>query len=211
MLSSGFTHALGLGLIFSLMFSIPVGPNGALFVVRFIYFGRLTALLTALGSVCAGTSTAFASMYFIASFNHQIRRVEHLNLYSGAFFILFALFFLAKSAKAKSFNLNKDGVSKSGYFIAFISSFLVTVVNPKNVLGVSMSLVAVNLELNQTPVLSLSLGFALGVSLGMTSWWATLTIIMTRFSGHVERLGPRWPYRIVSMLLGGMGLWKILS
>ena len=178
------THLFVRGIVMGLALAIPVGPICVLCIHRAMAGGWLAAFLSTLGAVvgdCILGAMAGLGSSVIAPF------VEHeeapLRIFGGLFLVTMG----ALSFRA-TFTLEPEA-RRSGLVREFASSFLITTVNPVNILGVLGVFAAVGTfkvgELEAIESLALLI---LGLACGSAVWWLFL-------SGAADFVGRRFPKR----------------
>jgi threonine/homoserine/homoserine lactone efflux protein len=152
--------------------AIPVGPICLLCIHRALAGGWVTAFLSTLGAVVAdcilGTAAGLGSSYIAPFVEHQ---QPYLRIVGGLF-----IFAVASRSFYATLSLEPEA-RKSGLGREFLSSFLITMFNPANYLGVLGVFAAVGTftssELQSLESLAL---LVLGVFSGSTIWWLVLSV-----------------------------------
>ncbi len=165
------TYLFVRGIAMGFALSIPVGPIFLLCIHRALANGWLTAFLSTLGAVVAdcmlGTAAALGSSYIAPWVEHQ---QTYLRIGGGLFIVAVAV----RSYYA-TLSMEPEG-RKFGLLREFFSSFLITIFNPANYLGVLGVFAAVGTftssELQSLESLAL---LVLGVFSGAACWWLVLS------------------------------------
>lgn len=171
------------GILIGLLVSIPLGPIGVLVIQRTVNKSRLAGLLSGMGAALSDTFYAVIagfSLTFVIDFIHQN---EVIFQTVGALVVLglgIHIFF-----KNPVSDLRRYRLRGSTHFQDIVSSFLVTFSNPLTVfvfLAVfASSGVAKSLE---HPFYSLFV--ILGIFLGATAWWFSLSGIISLFRHKIN-------------------------
>ena len=189
------------GVVMGFALAIPVGPICVLCIHRALANGWLGAFLSTLGAVVAdcilGAAVGLGSSVIAPFVEHE---QTPLRVVGGIFVILVGVrsFYTTLSIEPEA--------RKSGLVREFASSFLITMFNPANLLGVLGVFAAVGTfrsgELESVESLALLI---VGVFAGSSIWWLVLSVA----AGAVgKRSSPR---RIVWLNRGSAGLLALLG
>jgi threonine/homoserine/homoserine lactone efflux protein len=194
---------------------VPVGPNGTLCLYRSLRFGWIQGLATALGSVTAMFLHAVVSFMLLSSimgFLSQGNGNDLINTLSGVISIAIGvIFYFASTPKQSSI---QDVTSQKIFFNNFISSFAIGIVNPKNIFGFAVLLIANNLALgnNLSSVMNAA-SFGTGVFLSTTLLFIILIILsITIGDRFLNRVIPKLKYWVSAafILTGMLKIFKIM-
>jgi threonine/homoserine/homoserine lactone efflux protein len=195
------THLILRGIVMGFALAIPVGPICLLCIHRALANGWLTAFLSTLGAVVAdcilGAAVGLGSSKIAPLVEHE---QGWLRIVGGLFVIAVAVrsFYatLSMEPEARSASLARE----------FASSFLITLINPANLLGVLGVFAAVGTfrtgELESVEALALLI---VGVAAGSAIWWLVLSVA----AGLVgKRSSPR---ALVWLNRGSAGILALLG
>ncbi len=182
--------------------AIPVGPICVLCIHRALANGWLTAFLSTLGAVVAdcvlGTAVALGSSFIAPVMDHD---QLYLRIVGG-------LFIVAVAVRSFYATLSIEPEARTSSLVReFISSFLITMLNPVNYLGVIAVFAAVgtfhSTELQSVEALVL---LVLGVFAGSAAWWLILSVAAGAARRRVSARGIVWLNRGSAGLLAVFGI-----
>ena len=178
-----FLTLIAKGILIGLLVSIPLGPIGVLVIQRTVNKSRMAGLLSGMGAALSDTLYAIIAGFSLTFIIDFIRENEILFQTIGALVVLILgihIFF-----KNPVTDLRRNRLRGNTHIQDIISSFLVTVSNPLTVfvfLAVfTSSGVAINLE---QPYHSFFV--ILGVFLGASIWWFSLSGIVSLFRHKIN-------------------------
>ena len=131
------------GILAGATIGIPIGPNGTLCLYRSVRFGWPLGVATALGSVAAMSIYSVSSFLILSFFMEMIPHTSGGNVItgiSGVFSIVIGIIFLRASKPDRAKKI-ESSVRKM-FFLNFFSSFLISIANPKNIIGFAALLMA---------------------------------------------------------------------
>lgn len=192
---------------------IPIGPNGTLCLYRSLRFGWTQGMATAFGSVTAMFLHAVISFMLLSGIMGFMSRSgggDLINTSSGAVSIAIGIIFYFTSAPKPS--SLQDAPPQMIFFRNFISSFAIGIVNPKNIFGFAVLLVANNLALGRDSSSILgAASFGSGVFLSTALLFIILIFLsVTVGERFLSRVIPKMKYWVSAVFIL-TGILKILG
>lgn len=176
------------GIIIGLMASIPLGPIGVLCIQRTINKGKISGFFSGLGAATADTifaAIAGFSLSFIINFIEERQLI--LEFVGGVIVILLGLKTFYTNPVAQ---LRRHKRKKNKLFEDFLSVLLLTITNPFAIFFFIALFAASGIVHHNQNFASSSLALV-GVFLGGSFWWFTLSTIVNLFR-HKFRLKQLW-------------------
>ena len=196
------------GLIVGFLASIPLGPVGVLCIQRTINKGRYSGLISGMG---AATVDMFFALVAALGLTYIINFIEEkqffIQLIGGGVLILLG---------TKIFNTNpikqirKHRRKKNKLIEDYLSVFFLTLSNPLAVFLFIAAFAGIGMVTSNDSSLKSSL-IILGVFLGATLWWSTLTFFIDFFRKHFRLKQLWWINKIAGVLVILFGVTAILS
>lgn len=196
------------GLIVGFLASIPLGPVGILCIQRTINKGRYSGLISGMG---AATVDMFFALVAALGLTYIINFIEEkqffIQLIGGG-----VLIFLG----TKIFNTNpikqirKHRRKKNKLIEDYLSVLFLTLSNPLAVFLFIAAFAGIGMVTSNDSSLKSSL-IVLGVFLGATLWWLTLTFFIDFFRKHFRLKQLWWINKIAGVLIIVFGVVSMLS
>lgn len=196
------------GLIVGFLASIPLGPVGVLCIQRTINKGRYSGLISGMG---AATVDMFFALVAALGLTYIINFIEEkqffIQLIGGG-----VLIFLG----TKIFNTNpikqirKHRRKKNKLIEDYLSVLFLTLSNPLAVFLFIAAFAGIGMVTSNDSSLKSSL-IILGVFLGATLWWSTLTFLIDFFRKHFRLKQLWWINKIAGVLIIVFGVVAMLS
>ncbi|MCD4834795.1 MAG: LysE family translocator [Bacteroidales bacterium] len=196
------------GLIVGFLASIPLGPVGVLCIQRTINKGRYSGLISGMG---AATVDMFFALVAALGLTYIINFIEEkqffIQLIGGG-----VLIFLG----TKIFNTNpikqirKHRRKKNKLIEDYLSVLFLTLSNPLAVFLFIAAFAGIGMVTSNDSSLKSSL-IILGVFLGATLWWLTLTFLIDFFRKHFRLKQLWWINKIAGVLIIVFGVAAMLS
>ena len=200
---------LGAGIGF--LVAAPVGPVAVLCIQRTLADARRVGYTTGLGAAFADTvfgALGIFSVAFVQSFlsEHQdvVRIVGGLVLVVMGAWGIFGRKKLSRSEKAAQ----RSRIDHATLLQAFVSAFVVTILNPITILAFISIFAAVGVSVH-TEGLFDSWVLVFGVFVGALMWWGVLVSITAVFRQRFTDKGLRWLNRISGVVILGFGLYAL--
>ncbi|MDP4186570.1 MAG: LysE family translocator [Bacteroidota bacterium] len=197
------------GILIGFLASMPLGPIGILCIQKTVSKGRIPGFISGVGAATADTVFAiFAGLgvSFVVAFLEK--QQLYFKIIGGAFIIIlgFKIFFTNPVKQIRQQRKKKNG----GLFADYISVFLLTLSNPSFILVFIAMFTGFNLISSNTSLI-LVIFAILGVFLGASSWWFTLTSIINLFRKKFRLKRIWWMNKITGGVIIAFGLLAILS
>lgn len=197
------------GILIGFLASMPLGPIGILCIQKTVSKGRIPGFISGVGAATADTVFAiFAGLgvSFVVAFLEK--QQLYFKIIGGAFIIIlgFKIFFTNPVKQIRQQRKKKNG----GLFADYISVFLLTLSNPSFILVFIAMFTGFNLISSNTSLI-LVIFAILGVFLGASSWWFTLTSIINLFRKKFRLKRIWWMNKITGGVIIAIGLLAILS
>ena len=194
------------GLIIGISIAAPVGPISLLCMRRTLAEGRLSGIVSGLGAATADAlfgCVAGFGLTFIS--NILVDQQTWLRLIGG----LFLCYLGIKTLRARP--AKQAGVAEgTGLIGAYASTLFLTLTNPMTIL--SFAAFFAGLGLANTGGSFMSAGaLVLGVFIGSSLWWITLSGGVGLFRERLDQQGLQWVNRISGAIITGFGLVALLS
>ena len=167
------------GMLIGLMVSVPLGPMGVLIIQKTLHKGALSGFIAGMGAACADLFYATVAAFGLGFVINTIKTHEViLQIVGGIFLLIMGLniYFANPLKQIKA----RRRVTKKGLLGDFLSLFFLTVSNPVTVV-VFMAVFAGTYVLGETPTFSTEIMLLIGVLLGGSAWWYTLSTIVNVF------------------------------
>ncbi len=194
------------GLILGFSIAAPVGPIGVLCIRRTLAEGRASGFVSGLGAATADAIyAAIAGFGLTYISNLLITQHDWLRLIGGAFLCYLGLrIILARPAERPS------AARGGGLARAYTSTLFLTLTNPTTILSFAAVFAGLGVARAGGNYIS-ALVLVLGVFIGSTLWWLTLSggvgILRARFNPR----GLRWVNRISGAIIGTLGVLALLG
>jgi threonine/homoserine/homoserine lactone efflux protein len=194
----------GVALGFSI--AAPVGPIGLLCIRRTLADGRAAGFVSGLGAATAdGLYGAVAAFGLTLVSNALIEQRLWLRLVGGTFLCyLGGRTVLARPAAAGG------AVGAPRLAGAYISTFLLTLANPLTILSFAAVFAGLGLGSTERDALSAAL-LVLGVFVGSTLWWLTLSTGVGAFRARVGPPVLQWVNRVSGTVIIAFGVAALAS
>ncbi len=195
------------GLIIGFSIAAPVGPIGILCIRRTLGKGALTGFVSGLGAATAdAVYGGIAGFGLTAVADILLEQQFMLRLIGGGFLsYLGVAAFIAKPAERAAETKERTGLGG-----AYLSTLALTIANPMTIL--SFAAVFAGLGLVNTGGDILTAGFmVLGVFLGSSLWWLTLSGLVGSCRHKLDYRGLLWVNRISGLIITGFGIAAVCS
>lgn len=185
------------GLIVGFLIAVPVGPINVLCVRRTIVHGRLVGLVSGLGAAAADTFFG-AIAAFGLNFVNSLLMSERFWLGLGGAAILVVIGIRTLTAKPPQ--PREEETDPASLIGDFTSTCLLTLTNPVTILSFLAAFSAFGLESDDQIDVDDWL-LLLGVLLGSSLWWLTLTTIVGTFRDKFNQETLGWANRIAGVII----------
>lgn len=197
------------GLIIGVLASIPLGPIGVLAIQRTLNKRFMSGFMSGLGAASADTIFAIAAMFFLSIISAIIeKRMQLLTIIGGLIVIGIGYSILTQKMSPRS--LRKSRAQNGRYFRDYISTFFLTLANPAFIfvfVGLFTSFELTNRDLNiYNAIIAI-----IGVFLGASTWWFSLTSIVNRFRSKFRPRHLIMINRVAGSIILTLGVLAIVS
>jgi threonine/homoserine/homoserine lactone efflux protein len=190
------------GIAIGFLIAAPVGPIGVLCIRRTLADGRTIGFLSGLGAATADMSYgAIAAFGLTAIQDALLSHQAWLRLLGGLFLVYLGIrtFATRPAEKAAATGARRGALS------AYLSTLGLTLTNPATIL--SFVLVFAGLRLAETGGNFVTAAFlVLGVFIGSSLWWLTLSGIVGFLRERFTPLWMLWVNRIAGVVILGFGV-----
>ena len=189
------------GLILGLSIAAPVGPIGLLCINRTLHRGGRFGFISGLG---AATADAFYG--FIAAFgldivaNFLVAQHTWIRLVGGIFLIYLGVKGIFRKPAQSGIESNVRGLLWN-----YTSTFALTITNPMTILSFVAVFAALGVQGATNDYLSAAIT-VLGVFLGSTLWWLTLSTVISLARLKLNHGLIKWIGSLSSLVILGFGI-----
>ena len=192
------------GLAIGFSIAAPVGPIGVLCIRRTLANGRSSGLASGLGAATADVVYGCVAGFGLTLIsNTLIRHQLWFRLVGGVFLCYLGLKTLLVKPNGEATPVSADGLVR-----AYASTFLLTITNPVTILSFAAIFAAFG-GTGEDYVSATVL--VLGVFIGSSLWWLTLSTGVSMFRAKFTPHGLRWVNRASGVVIVGFGLLALLG
>ncbi|WJE53644.1 LysE family transporter [Bacillus cereus] len=194
------------GIIIGISIAAPVGPIGVLCIRRTLEYGKFIGFISGLGAATAdGLYGMIAGLGLTFVTNFLVKQQGWIHFIGGVFLLYLGLkIFISKPSKTSA-KANGNTV-----FRAYASTFFLTITNPVTTLSFLAIFSGLGIS-NPNDDTMTELAVVLGVFLGSTLWWLTLSSV----TGILKNRIKNFPFNIVNRVSGLIilmfGLWSMYN
>ncbi|PEY29953.1 lysine transporter LysE [Bacillus cereus] len=194
------------GIIIGISIAAPVGPIGVLCIRRTLEYGKFIGFISGLGAATAdGLYGMIAGLGLTFVTNFLVEQQGWIHFIGGVFLLYLGLkIFISKPSKTST-KANGNTV-----FGAYASTFFLTITNPVTTLSFLAIFSGLGIS-NPNDNTMTELAVVLGVFLGSTLWWLTLSSV----TGILKNRIKNFPFNIVNRVSGLIilmfGLWSMYN
>lgn len=196
------------GIFIGLMVSIPLGPMGVLIIQKTLSKGRLAGFVAGMGAATADTFYAITAAFgfgFIVSFIESQK--FWLQLIASVVLCLIGLkIYFANPVK--QYKAQREG--KVGLLSDYVSLFFLTVSNPVAIVLFIAYFAGTN-AFGKNPTLLTESFVIIGVLLGASLWWYTLSTIINIFRKRFRLRSLFMINRVSGVVIFVLGLLALLA
>lgn len=174
-----FLDYLWKGIIIGLSASIPLGPIGVLCIQRTLNKGRRSGFISGLGAAAADGFYAVVAGFSVTVIIDYLTEYQTFLRIGGGIVLLFMGYKLFTTNPGKQLR-NQLKKKRKGLFGDFISIFALTVSNPITIFVFMAVFAGFNLVESQSDH-NIVLSLITGILLGATTWWFTLSTVVSIF------------------------------
>lgn len=195
------------GLILGFSIAAPVGPIGILCIRRTLSDGRLIGFFSGLGAATADMFYGSIAAFGLTAIQTLLIGGQFwLKLVGGLFLLYLGLrTFFSRPAE----NATKTNNQVKGFAGAYLSTVLLTLTNPATI--ISFTVIFAGLGFANTNGNYLAPVFlVLGVFLGSSIWWLTLSTIVGLLRKKFTLTWMVWVNRLAGSIIFGFGVVALL-
>ena len=194
------------GLAIGFALAAPIGPINLLCLRRSLTDGRRVGFVSGLGAAAADTTYgALAAIGVTAVTTFLIGHSVWLQLFGGLFLVILGL----GTMRARSIRREAAAPLRVGRLReAFFSTYVLTLTNPMVIIAFTGAFAALGVDW-QTGRTFDALELVVGVFIGSSLWWLTLTLLAGTFRHHLDDGRLRWINRIAGGVMAGFGVWQL--
>jgi threonine/homoserine/homoserine lactone efflux protein len=194
------------GLFIGVSIAAPVGPIGLLCIRRTISGGMRLGFASGLGAALADTFYGIIAAFGLSTLADTLMRYEKfLHVFGGAFLIFLGFSTFLSKIRGEEAKLPRKTARS-----AFASTFVLTLTNPMTILAFAAIFSGFGLFETSTNYISSS-ALVLGVFLGSTAWWLTVSGVIGLMRHKVNIKGLRWINRIAGLIFIILGIGLIFQ
>ncbi len=192
------------GLIIGFAVAVPVGPIGVLTIKRTLNEGRRSGFITGMGAAFADTLygvVAECSLTAVSSF--LIHEQFWMKLIGGIVMLLIGVKTLLSKPVLRHIKMDNKGLIYN-----FISTFFLTLTNPATIFAFLAIFAGFRLgssNINHQGSVVLIVGVLIGASL----WWLTLSYIVNKFKSKISHGNLYWINRIAGIVIILFGIFSL--
>jgi threonine/homoserine/homoserine lactone efflux protein len=199
------------GILIGVTIAAPVGPIGILCIRRTLAEGRLAGFSSGLGAATAdalyGAIAAFG-LTFISVF--LINQSLWLRLGGGSFLIYLGIkTFL--SVPSKETGLNPSSSNGDSLLSYYGSTLFLTLTNPITIISFAAIFAGFGIVNNQSNDNLAASSMVLGIFLGSSIWWLSLSVLTGFFRRMVNHNTMIWINRVSGTIIVSFGLLALIS
>ncbi len=196
------------GLIIGFAIAAPVGPIAVLCIRRTLASGNINGFFSGLGAATAdmfyGAVAAFgltAIQTFYSSWQFWLQLI-------GGLFLLYlgAQTFISKPAKSAP----QANETRGGLLAAYLSTVFLTLTNPATIISFTVIFAGLGFGKTGGNYTSASL-LVLGVFLGSSTWWLTLSSVVGFFRERFTNRWMIWVNRIAGAIIFVFGIIALVT
>jgi threonine/homoserine/homoserine lactone efflux protein len=189
------------GIIIGFAVAAPVGPIGILTIKRTLNEGRISGFVTGLGAAFADTLygiVAGCSLTAVSSF--LVHEQFWLKLIGGIVLIIIGIKSFFSQPKLQKTDINHKSLLNN-----FISTFFLTLTNPATIFAFLAIFAGFGLG-HKDVTNAESLIIIIGVLMGSSLWWLTLSYVVSTFKSFISHGHLFWINRFSGIIIFSFGL-----
>jgi len=175
------------GFILGLTIAAAVGPISLLVIRRTLAEGQLYGLVSGLGVATADATYGAIAAFGLAAVTDALVNARQVLGLVGGVFLLWLAWGTVRSTPTEAATVT---TRRRGFAGAYLSILGLTMANPMTILSFGALFAGLGVTSGATGDAAL---VVLGVLLGSTTWWVTLTTVVGALR---TRVTPRWIHRI---------------
>lgn len=196
------------GILIGLMVSVPLGPIGVLIIQKTINKGQLAGFISGFGAAVADTVYATIAAFGLGFVLNFIKAQEFYLQIIGSLLMIFLGMKIYFTNPIKQLRSKKSG--KKNLFADFLSVFFLTASNPIAVF-VFVAIFAGTSVFGPTPTVLIEIFIVLGVLLGASMWWFSLSFLINLFRKKFRLKQLFWINKISGLLIFLLGFLAFIA
>lgn len=194
------------GAVIGFSLAAPVGPIGVLTIRRTLAHGRLTGLVSGLGTATADALYGLIGALGLTSVTLLLTaQASWLNLIGGGFLCYLGVrTFIARPSVVT------DGAETRGLGLAgaFVSAFALTLTNPASILAFAVIFAGLNADVAAASSMA-AVSVVAGVFVGSAAWWLVLSTVTGWLRGRLDTAALIWVNRASGVIIVAFGLFAL--
>ena len=185
----------GKGLLLGFSIAAPVGPIGILCIRRTLAYGRVSGFVSGLGAATADACYGAVAAFGLTAVSNWLLSFQSELTFIGGVFLCYLgwrLFFARASGQSAE-------AGRTGLISDYLSTVGLTITNPMTILSFAAVFAGMGLG-NAGGDYASAAVLVLGVAIGSSLWWLTLSSAVHRLRERFSLDGIRW----VNQLSGGI-------
>lgn len=192
-----------------LMVSIPLGPIGVLIIQKTIQKGKLAGFISGMGAAVADMFYATVAAFGLGIVVNFIKAQEFYLQLIGSIFLVYVGMRIFLTNPIKQIRGGYKA-GKRGMLGDFLSIFFLTASNPIAVF-VFVAVFAGASIFGNNPTLRVELFLILGVLIGASLWWYTLSTVINLFRKKFRLKQLFWINKISGIVIAALGVLAFLA
>jgi len=196
------------GIVVGYIASIPLGPIGVICIQRTLSKGKLSGFVSGLGASTADTFLSIVAglgLSFIIDFVVDYTAIFKLLGGILVIFLGFRIFF-----KNPVHQFRRKKLKKNNLYTDYISTLVLTLSNPLNIFLFLAIFAGLNI-IKGVKTLDMFLAIFLGVFIGTSLWWFTLSSIVNIYHDKFKVRNLWWLNKITGTIIIIFGLVALIS
>ena len=197
--------ALLQGLLLGVSIAVPVGPIGLLCLRRSLTAGRRAGLVSGLGAATADALYGLIVALGLNAITHQLLAYQRPLQLAGGLFILYLGTKILRSYPPSAASPTEPASTLAA---AYVSTFALTLANPMTILSFLGLFAGAGIVSSDRTSLAAFL-LVLGVFLGSTAWWITLSFTAAALSTRLPHGGLRLLNLLSGTFIAAFGVYQL--
>ncbi len=196
------------GIVVGLMVSVPLGPMGVLIIQKTLHKGKLAGFIAGLGAASADTFYAVVATFGFGFIVNFIESQEFWLQFAGSIVVVIIGLKIYFANPIKQYKAQRE--AKVGFFSDFVSLFFLTASNPVVVFFFIATFAGTSI-FGTEPTMVNEAMVIIGVFLGATFWWYTLSTIIDLFRKKFRLRSLFVINRVSGVIISILGLFMFIS
>ncbi len=196
------------GLLIGILASTPIGVLAVLVIQRTMSIGLLAGFIVGLGVAVADIISASIAAFGVTIISDFLIKYSLIFGIIGSILLLVIGYRIYKSDVEKKFK-QKNKFSKLKLLNDFLTSFVIAITNPVNIIGFGGFFASFGVA-NQATTTFQILILLSGVFIGAVSWWFSLSFITNIFRNKIKMKHIFWINKIMGVFVFILGIALII-